>query len=188
MLNSDPDGKSSNNNAQQEQSNVMQNGQSVQKESTGEDLSSRDLTKEQHDELKECFDWFDKDGNGSISSDELGTLMRTLGQNPTDKEIELMIAKTDFNKNGVIDFDEFVDLMATHMVDDPEDELIEAFKVFDKDGDGFIDAGELRRVVRGVGEKLTDDEIENMMTEADVNGDGKIDYEGINGYKIYLVL
>jgi len=59
----------------------------------------------------------------------------------------------------------------------PEEELKEAFNVFDKDGNGFISASELRHVMTNLGEKLTDKEIDEMIREADVDGDGQISYE-----------
>merc|ERR1711884_448484 len=57
------------------------------------------------------------------------------------------------------------------------EELIEAFKVFDRDGNGFISAAELRHVMTNLGEKLTDEEVDEMIREADVDGDGQINYE-----------
>merc|ERR1712159_273278 len=60
---------------------------------------------------------------------------------------------------------------------DSEEEIVEAFKVFDKDGNGFISAAELRHVMTNLGEKLTDEEADEMIREADVDGDGQINYE-----------
>jgi len=60
---------------------------------------------------------------------------------------------------------------------DTEEELIEAFKVFDRDGNGFISAAELRHVMTNLGEKLTDEEVDEMIREADVDGDGQINCE-----------
>ena len=60
---------------------------------------------------------------------------------------------------------------------DTEDDIIEAFRVFDKDGNGTISAAELRHVMTNLGEKLTDEEGDEMIREADVNGDGIIDYK-----------
>ncbi|RZC70228.1 hypothetical protein C5167_033360 [Papaver somniferum] len=60
---------------------------------------------------------------------------------------------------------------------DSEEELKEAFKVFDKDQNGFISAAELRHVMTNLGEKLTDDEVDEMIREADVDGDGQVNYE-----------
>ena len=77
----------------------------------------------------------------------------------------------------------------------------EAFRVFDSDGSGFIDAEELRQVIIimmmkmvmimiimtimmmmvqvmvNLGEKLSEDEVEMMIKEADTNGDGLVNYE-----------
>ena len=52
------------------------------------------------------------------------------------------------------------------------------FQVFDKNGDGYISASELRHVMTTLGEKLTDDEVDEMIREADIDGDGKVNYEG----------
>lgn len=61
---------------------------------------------------------------------------------------------------------------------DDDDELREAFKVFDKDGDGLISPAELRGVMSGLGENLTNEEVEEMIKEADIDGDGQVNYDG----------
>ena len=105
------------------------------------------LTDEQIAEFKEAFALFDKDGDGTITTKELGTVMRSLGQNPTEAELQDMINEVDADGNGTIDFPEFCTLMARKMKDtDSEEELKEAFRVFDKDGNGFISAAELRHM------------------------------------------
>merc|ERR1739845_21182 len=89
-----------------------------------------------------------------------------------------MINEVDVDGNGTIDFPEFLSLMAHKMKDtDTEEELIEAFKVFDRDANGFISAAELRHVMTNLGEKLTGEEVDEMIREADVDGDGQINYE-----------
>ena len=106
------------------------------------------LTEEQIAEFKEAFSLFDKDGDGTITTKELGTVMRSLGQNPTEAELQDMINEVDADGNGTIDFPEFCTLMARKMKDtDSEEELKEAFRVFDKDGNGFISAAELRHIM-----------------------------------------
>ncbi len=59
--------------------------------------------------------------------------------------------------------------------DIPEPKLIVAVQVFDRDNNGFISAAELRHVMTSIGEKLTDDEVDEMIREADQDGDGRID-------------
>lgn len=71
-------------------------------------------------------------------------------------------------------------MMARKMKDtDSEEEIREAFKVFDRDNNGFISAAELRHVMTSIGEKLTDDEVDEMIREADQDGDGRIDCKDI---------
>ena len=80
--------------------------------------------------------------------------MRSLGQNPTEAELQDMINEVDADGNGQIDFPEFLTMMARKMKDtDSEEEIREAFKVFDKDGNGFISAAELRHVMTNLGEQ-----------------------------------
>ncbi|WFD30817.1 hypothetical protein MSPP1_001841 [Malassezia sp. CBS 17886] len=136
------------------------------------------LSEEQIAEFKEAFSLFDKDGDGSITTKELGTVMRSLGQNPTEAELQDMVNEIDADGDGTIDFPEFLTMMARKMKDtDSEEEIKEAFKVFDKDGNGFISAAELRHVMTNLGEKLSDQEVEEMIREADTDGDGQINYD-----------
>ncbi|KAK9146558.1 hypothetical protein Sjap_006461 [Stephania japonica] len=136
------------------------------------------LTEEQIVEFQEAFCLFDKDGDGCITIEELATVIRSLDQNPTEQELHDMISEVDIDGNGTIEFGEFLNLMAKKMKEtDAEEELKEAFKVFDKDQNGYISANELRHVMINLGEKLTDEEVEQMIREADLDGDGQVNYE-----------
>jgi calmodulin len=89
-----------------------------------------------------------------------------------------MYNEVDIDGNGTIDFKEFLGLMARKMRDnDSEEELIEAFKVFDRDGNGLISNVELQHVMASLGENVTMDEVDEMIKEADLDGDGYINYE-----------
>lgn len=141
-------------------------------------MNIQGVTEEQMAEYKEAFSLFDKSGTGVISSRELGNLMKSLGQTPTEAELRDLVNEIDINGDGEIDFGEFVSLMARQVSDhDAEEELREAFKIFDRNEDGFISASELRLVMTNLGEKLTDEEIDDMIREADFDKDGVINYE-----------
>jgi len=85
------------------------------------------LSEEQVSEFREAFSLFDKDGDGQITTKELGTVMRSLGQNPSESELQDMINEVDADNNGTIDFPEFLTMMARKMKDtDSEEEIREA--------------------------------------------------------------
>merc|ERR1712173_411860 len=112
------------------------------------------LTEEQIAEFKEAFSLFDKDGDGTISTKELGTVMNSLGQKPTPQELENMIKEVDTDGNGEIDFDEFLAMMAKKLQEsDLEEDIREAFRVFDVNCTGTISTLELRHIMSNLGEK-----------------------------------
>lgn len=139
---------------------------------------AENLSEEKIAEFRAAFELFDRDRDGKITSKELGTVMKNLGQNPSETELEEMIKQVDLDGNGTIDFKEFLGLMVRKMKDtDTEEELLEAFKVFDRDGNGFITSHELRHVMTNLGQSLSPEEIEEMVREADIDGDGQINYD-----------
>nr|ACO15054.1 Calmodulin [Caligus clemensi] len=135
------------------------------------------LTELQQAEFKEAFDEFDKDGSGTISTKELLLVMRSIGQNPTEDEILEMVMESDLNGDGTIDFKEFVEMMKKKSSEtDQTEDLREAFRIFDKDKSGYIEAKEIISVTTTMGQVLTPEELRNFMQEADLDGDGKLDY------------
>ena len=137
-----------------------------------------ELTEEQKQEIKEAFDLFDTDGSGTIDAKELKVAMRALGFEPKKEEIRKLIADVDTNGSGVIDFPEFLDMMTTKMAErDPREEMIKAFRLFDDDETGRISFKNLKRVAKELGENMTDEEIQEMIDEADRDGDGEISEE-----------
>ncbi|KAL4238659.1 hypothetical protein ACF0H5_003366 [Mactra antiquata] len=129
-------------------------------------------------ELKQAFKIFDKDGDGTISTQELGTVMRSLGQDPSEDELLDIINEIDEDGNGLIEFDEFVTLMSKQFAQEgSEKDIMEAFKVFDPDNLGYILASDLRHIMTTKGDKMTDEEVDEMIEDADLDGDGHIEYE-----------
>ncbi|KAK0207221.1 calmodulin-related protein [Armillaria fumosa] len=113
---------------------------------------------------------FDKDGDGIITSAEIGTVMRSLGHSPTDAELKAIITQVDKDGDGKIDFQEFIAFIQRRPGGDWDAELKLAFKVLDKDGNGTITAIDLKEVMASLGE------LDYMSKEADLDGNGEIDY------------
>merc|ERR1719342_179312 len=104
--------------------------------------------------------------------------MRSMGQNPTEDELLALVMEVDINGDGTIDFQEFLGMMKQKANEaDQESDLKEAFKIFDRDKNGYIDMKELKQVACMLGATLTKDEVAEFMKEADVDGNGKLDYD-----------
>ncbi|KAL4237814.1 Calmodulin [Mactra antiquata] len=143
-----------------------------------EESVGTELTEEEIQEYKEAFAIFDRDGSGSISAKELVIAMRSLGQNVTDEEVHRMMEQVDEDGSGELEFDEFVELMQRNKKDVNSHKAIEeAFKVFDKEGKGSIPREYFRHIMTTMGERLTDEEVDEMLDEADADGDGEIDIQ-----------
>lgn len=139
-------------------------------------IAAMKFTDEQIEEVKEAFAIFDKNGDGTITTKDLITVMRSLGKNPTEDEIDDMIREVDTDGNGVIDFIEFLEMMAK-MSTDVDETIKEAFYIFDTDGSGAISSEEFRKVMMTLGAQMTDEEVTEIIEEVDVDGDGQINLE-----------
>ncbi|GAB2294649.1 hypothetical protein Dimus_028845 [Dionaea muscipula] len=129
-------------------------------------------------ELQEAFGLFNKNGDGYITIEELAGMIRSLDPYPKPEELEDMIVEVDAYGDGTVKFTEFLTFMARkNQETDAEEELREAFQVFDKDQNGYISPNELKHVMVNLGEKLTDEEAEQMIKEADSDGDGLVNYD-----------
>ena len=137
------------------------------------------LTEGQIAEYREAFEFFDRDGDGTITAKELGAVMRLLGYSPTETDLADIINDVDLDRSGTIEFGEFLAMMAKSVKEaDHEEEIREAFRVFDLNGDGYITSKELGLMMSNLGEQLSAQEVEDMIREADSDGDGRVSYEG----------
>ena len=103
--------------------------------------------------------------------------MRKHGFDPSEKELKAMIKNVDdkSTSEGGIDFDEFIELMVKHG-SNIDQEIAESFKVFDRNGDGLITEDELQVTMNNLGEPMNEIEVKAMINEADLDGDGKINF------------
>ena len=118
-----------------------------------------------------CDDSFYSEGK--IDLKELKVAMRALGFDPKKEEIKQLIAGLDKTGAATIDFAEFLQMMTTKMSSrDSTEEILKAFRLFDDDATGKISFKNLKRVARELGESMTDEELQEMIDEADRDGDG----------------
>jgi len=136
----------------------------------------KDLSEEQIAPMREAFSLFDTDRDGYITAAELGTVMRSLGENPTQAELKEIIKREEIS--GTIDFPRFLDVMKRNLKGGSfHVQLRDAFKALDKEGTGKISASELRHILTSVGEKLEPSEFDEWIREIKVDSDGNICYE-----------
>ncbi|SPP75545.1 neo-calmodulin [Drosophila guanche] len=137
-----------------------------------------DLPEEERQIIEDAYAIMDREQDGSVTSKELAIIMRALGRQPTDNQLQAMINEVDSDGNGSIEMAEFCSMILRKMHDtNHEDELRDAFRVFDKENNGYITSAELKVVLTALGLKLPDDEIEEMIREYDIDQDGHLDFE-----------
>ncbi|XP_030650032.1 calmodulin-like protein 4a [Chanos chanos] len=136
------------------------------------------LSQTQINEFKECFSLYDKKRKGKITAKDLITVMRCLGTSPTFNEIQRHLQVHKIDKNGELDFSTFLTMMHRQMQqEDPKTEILMALRMTDKQKKGYIQASELRAKLTGLGEKLTNKEVDELFREANVQSNGLIHYE-----------
>jgi len=134
------------------------------------------LSKEELEEYREAFGFFDSDRDGKVSAQEVITIIRACGQAPSQKQANQIM--TDAGANAKLNFNEFITLATRNIVKPAStDEVMESFRVFDKDSSGLLPSSELKHTMVNLGEKLADLEAEYMLLEAGVDGDGRVNYE-----------
>ncbi|CAL8088737.1 unnamed protein product [Calicophoron daubneyi] len=134
-----------------------------------------ELSEEQKQEVREAFNLFDEDKTGSIDIKDLKVAMRALGFEPKREDVRKLISEFDCESKETIEFNEFLKMMTVKMLEkDAKEEMLKAFKLFDDDETGRISFKNLKRVAKELGENVTDEELQEMIDEADRDGDGEV--------------
>merc|ERR1712146_497699 len=135
---------------------------------------SRQLSEEQMEEIREAFSLFDSDASGAIDVRELKAAMRALGFEVKNEELKKMVSDVDNDGNGTIEFAEFLMMMTANMGEkDTREDIEKVFKLFDDDNTNKISFRNLARVA----EELDDEELQDMINQADRDGDGEINLD-----------
>uniref|UniRef100_A0A1I8FEL4 Calmodulin n=1 Tax=Macrostomum lignano TaxID=282301 RepID=A0A1I8FEL4_9PLAT len=142
-----------------------------------------DLSEEEIAELHEAFLLFDRDGGGTISANELGDVMRSLGQNRLGRGASSGLSNrwtSTGTRNDELDFSEFTILMMMKMNDgESSGQIREALKVFDEEETGKLHVDKLRQVMVNLGDRMDPVEVDELISLLDVDQDGNVQTEQI---------
>jgi Ca2+-binding EF-hand superfamily protein len=135
------------------------------------------------DALEEKFSLYDRNGDGSITIEEVEKCLLSQGYNATQEELRQMFDKGDYNQDGKIEWLEFLKMMSTHMAEPPADraasyeQLVAAFAAVDKEGSGKVSLDIMFKLLTQCGRNpMNEDTVKELLEAADVNSDGYIDY------------
>ncbi|XP_030885537.1 calmodulin-like protein 5 [Leptonychotes weddellii] len=139
---------------------------------------AKQLSEEQVAEFKAAFSRFDKNGDGTVNTQELGAVMQALGKDLSEAELKELIAQVDTDGDSVISFQEFLAEVVKRMKSwGSEQDMQEVFCTFDLDGNGRISVDELKQAMAKLGQTLSQEELDAMIQEADTDKDGQVDYK-----------
>merc|ERR1711865_432996 len=128
--------------------------------------------------MGEAFNLFDADNSGAIDVRELKAAMRALGFEVKKEELKKMISDIDSDGNGTVEFQEFLEMMTGKMGEkDTREDIVKVFKLFDDDNTNKISFRNLARVAEELGESIDDEELQDMINQADRDGDGEINID-----------
>ena len=131
------------------------------------------------EEYQEIFDSYDVNGNGVIDKKEMEAVLERLGQPATSKQIQKVFDELG-STNQQITFDEFIEFIKKYHLSknkNSTDEIIGAFQVFDKNHNGVLSLSEFKHILMDLGQKFTEEEVNEIFNESDLNKNGNLDYK-----------
>jgi len=142
----------------------------------------KELSEDQLNEIQDSFQLFakesEKDPNGTIDTEELLVVMRALGHEPRKEDLKKQVAEVDPENSGQLEFDAYLNIILNKMAERPShDDLHKAFRLFDQDGKRKIEFADLKRIAGEIGEPIEDEELHEMIAEADSSRTGSVSQE-----------
>ncbi|KAM3723553.1 Caltractin [Dirofilaria immitis] len=140
--------------------------------------SRRTISEYSRRELQEAFSKCDPEGTGATSIKNLKTILRSLGFEPRNDEIQVLTTKIEENgkeQKDKVTFEELSDLLSEKLDErNGINEMHAAFELFDCDFKGYITIDDLRRVAEELGETIAEDQLKEMILEADTRSTGNV--------------
>ncbi|CEM32680.1 unnamed protein product [Vitrella brassicaformis CCMP3155] len=125
----------------------------------------------------EAFKLLDRGSTGMLTAYQIAVAMRSLGHDLADEELDEVIQEYDVHVRGGINLDDFLSLVAKKEENTAEyEKLVHAFQVLDKDGNGFVSKERLKELMTTVGDKYTEGEFDELISEVKISSDGMLDY------------
>ena len=138
----------------------------------------RALHQDQLDELREAFNLFDGGQKGFLDCRELKAAIRAIGYDIRKEQVRKMVCDNGKDPSEAILFDDFVAMMREKLHEKgTREDVLKIFELFDEERLGKITFRNLRRIATEVGENLSDDQLREMIDEADRDGDGALSFE-----------
>jgi len=138
------------------------------------------LNEDQIKNLREMFMALDNNGDGLLTAAEMKEGLAKAGLKDIPADLQAILEDVDADGSGVIDYTEFLAATLDKKLYLQEDVCWSAFRLFDRNGDGKISMDELKQVLNEGGNDIADaigKDLEALMSEVDVNGDGQIDFQ-----------
>ncbi|KAK7794115.1 hypothetical protein R5R35_012607 [Gryllus longicercus] len=149
--------------------------------------TKREFTEAELIDLRTAFGLLDRNRDGHVTAGELQFMLQNLGIHLKDEFVQQLLQAASHTEDGLINETEFLqwvgriqDLQDKGNSEDPDEitkDLIAAFRVFDRDGNGYITKDELKTAMDMIGESVTEGDLNEMLSMADIDRDGRINYE-----------
>ena len=134
-----------------------------------------ELTEEQRLEIRSAFDIFDADKNGKIDKQELKVCVKAMGFNVSKSELDDLIREKGEGPRHFLSFPDFQEFLGMKMkTRNQNEEIRKAFKLFKDGEEGNITIDDIRKIAKEMNNGLTEEDLEIMIREFDVDGDGEI--------------